>query len=355
MIKPKPDDRRDLLRTAHQWRERMARPKISDKDRDAFEKWRAADPLNGQMYDHAVTFFHALGTLTQEDLAPDVTGKTARERWLSAKADIADLFKRRSLGLAVAATSLASIIATLVLITVFGNADQSRNLPRVAMYESANGEIKELKLSDGSTVTLGAASSLQTSFTKSKREAILLSGQALFSIAKDPSRMFTVTAGDLTAKVLGTVFDIKRSVDIVRVGVREGSVEISFPMVVNEQPLSMRTKQRVTSGQQVTATQKDGLKSIKKVDPSLIAAWRADKLTYNGASLIELLEDASRYSSQRIVIDGDRAAMSDYKVQGSFKATDIDGMLSALPILYPVEIDRSEPGRVQVRAIDKHP
>lgn len=340
----------DVLRTAHEWRERMARTNISAAEQRKFDAWRTADVRHGEMYDHAVSFYKALGTLEVHDLDKDVTRKSFWEVWTLLWDRCGRALRGRSTWFTAALGGIIAMSAAIIFfMTSWQKPQPLSTSPVIAIYETEIGETKEYQLSDGSTITLSAASAVETSFSKSKRTASLASGQALFRIAPDPGRPFVVVAGDLNATVLGTVFDVKRSGDLVHVAVSEGKVEVSYPLVVNQQPMSMRTRRKISVGEQVTAIATDGLQPTRKVNPATIASWRAETLYYDGASLSELLDDANRYSGRRVIIDANADKLSQFRVQGAFKTSDIDGMLSALPDLYPIRVDRSDPNVIRIR------
>ncbi len=88
---------------------------------------------------------------------------------------------------------------------------------------------KLIKLEDGSAVKLESKSKISypEHFGKDNR-IIILSGEAVFDIAKDPSRPFIVYANEVATKVLGTRFHVKAydSMKDVVVSVQEGKVSV---------------------------------------------------------------------------------------------------------------------------------
>ena len=344
------EERKAILRTAHDWRYRMDQQDIAEAERSAFESWLAADPRHAELYDRAVTFYQAMGTLEGGELGDQVLSKTPFERWFLFKTRMAELFRPRFAKVAATAGTVASIaLAALVFLSIRSGPESLSQPPLLASYETTIGATLEVTLSDGTVVTLGAASAVETSFSDTERTAVLIAGSALFDVESDATRPFTVKAGELNARVLGTVFDVTRSADLVRVSVAEGNVEVSYPYVIDEAPPSMRMRREVAAGEQVAARKSEGLRATRPINIAAVGAWRDEKLYYNGARLAELVADANRYSEARVVIEGDVETVSNYLVQGSFNATDIDGMLSILSDIYPVEIDRSEAGVIRIR------
>ena len=344
------EERKEILRAAHDWRYRMDQQDVLEAERSAFERWLLADPRHTELYDRAVTFYQAMGTLEGDELGDQVLRKTPFERWFLIKARAAELFQPQSFKVTAAMGAVTSVVLTaFIFLSVRSGSEHLGAQPVLARYETTIGETREVTLGDGTVVTLGAASAVETSFSDAKRTATLIAGSALFDVENDAKRPFTVQAGALNTRVLGTVFDVTRSADLVRVSVAEGNVEVSYPRLVNEELSSLRTHLEIAAGEQVAARESDGLGATRPINIAAVGAWREGKLYYNGSRLAELVADANRYSKTRVVIDGDVETVSNYLVQGSFNADDIDGMLSILSDIYPVEINRSEEGVIRIR------
>lgn len=88
-----------------------------------------------------------------------------------------------------------------------------------------------LELPDGSTVTPadGASRVAVREATVDHVALSLESGGARFDVVPNPSRPFEVAAGDVFVSVLGTVFDVSREEDRVRVSVTRGRVRVRWP------------------------------------------------------------------------------------------------------------------------------
>ncbi len=102
---------------------------------------------------------------------------------------------------------------------------------RTAAYKTvkAVAEVRELSLPDGSSVTLNTGSELRypVSFGNASRE-LELKGEAFFDVEKNPEKPFSVKAGGIRVKVLGTSFNVEAAAGekIVKVIVAEGKVGI---------------------------------------------------------------------------------------------------------------------------------
>ena len=122
-------------------------------------------------------------------------------------------------------------------------------------------EVREIHLSDGSEVTLGARSSLEVAFRLHERRVALTSGLAFFSVSKNPSRPFIVLVGDKEVRVVGTKFEVRRDPAGMRVSVVEGTVEVMqvperASETSREAPRTVRLAAKVT--QPASATIPDG-------------------------------------------------------------------------------------------------
>jgi transmembrane sensor len=88
-----------------------------------------------------------------------------------------------------------------------------------------------LRVADGSSVVLdGASTVLRTAVeTSNDVELELEAGGARFDVAKRPSRLFRVRAGDVTVQVIGTRFHVARQSAQTRVSVDRGRVLVTWP------------------------------------------------------------------------------------------------------------------------------
>lgn len=342
---------REIVRAAHRWRLLMSNPNASPADQQAFQAWLAADPRHADMYDRAITFNQALGAVSLEDLDKSNLRLSFRERILERYHRVASQFARTSVRLVTGSVAAMALITVVFLNwSVQQQGSPIEEVLYAEAFETGIGGSRVLSLDDGTTVTLGAASAVEIEYTPAARKASLISGAAYFNVTSDPTRPFEVNAGDLTASVLGTAFDVKRLARDIRVAVAEGEVEVSFPFILDSKPTQMTKRRSLKPGQQIAANTEDGLRSIQSIPISVIGSWRDDQLYYDGAPLAELVADANRYSAKKVLIVGDVEAIGRLRIRGGFSAKDIDGMLSTLADIHPLQIDRADPEVIRIRA-----
>jgi transmembrane sensor len=117
---------------------------------------------------------------------------------------------------------LATAAALLLTIAVWAWHAHS-----VTHLATAAGEVRRVPLVDGSLITLGNQTRIAIAYEPSTRRIRLESGEALFEVAKDPSRPFVVEGGDVRIRAVGTAFLVDRRPDgAVEVTVTKGIVDV---------------------------------------------------------------------------------------------------------------------------------
>lgn len=345
-------DLEDIVRTAHEWRVLIDGPDATEFDHWAFKVWLAADPRHEEMYGRAETLWSALGEVPATDFDSRLRAPSIAERWTHLTGAIAASFARPSIRFATSGAAFAALALGVFAVTTRSHPETVTIAETIVneSYATELGETRSIKLTDGTSVTLGAASEITTAFSGTTRQAELISGVAFFDIANDPNRPFLVDAADMTVTVTGTAFDVRRTGDAVRVLVAEGDVEVSYPFIIDDKATSLISRRDITAGQQVAASRDDGMQSVRSISLTTVGAWRDDRLIYDGDPLADLVADANRYSARRVVIEGDVEQISRLRIRGAFSGRDIDGMLSTLALIHPVDIDRSEPDTIRIRA-----
>ena len=294
---------------AARWVARIDRGPLAQDEMRNLEDWLAADVRHRGAFAKANTVIaHADRT---QALAPAYAATAAQRR--------AGLSRRRLfLG---GATIAASVGAAVFL-------DKSA-LVRPVLLRTAKGEIRHLPLSDGSSVTLNTNSVLRVSYSTGQRDVDLVSGEALFDVAKDRERPFVVRAGDTRVRAVGTSFSVRLdSAGAVRVLVSEGVVEVlrggrSRPVRAAANVLATVTPAPSDSGALTVATQ-----TVAPHDLARGLAWRDGMLSFDGETLADAAAEFDRYSATRVVIDDSDLAQQ--TVTGLFSASDPRGFAKAV-------------------------
>jgi transmembrane sensor len=167
---------------------------------------------------------------------------------------------------------------------------------------TVKGELRQMPLPDGSSVTLNTATAIQTRFDARLRTVELVRGEALFDVAKDPQRPFQVQAGELTIKAIGTSFTVRRMPgQAVQVAVREGVVDILHPSAAR--PLRAVHNQVVTLSAESGAARRVLVKrSVTALQVERTLLWREGLVAFEGSTLAQAAMEFERYSDVRVIV-----------------------------------------------------
>lgn len=183
---------------------------------------------------------------------------------------------------------------------------------RHSIVESPDGQPMTLALADGSEIALAGGSRIVLD-RRNPRFAKLEEGRALFTVVHDRHRPFEVRIGDMVVTDLGTVFDVTRLDQGVRVEVAEGLVRVA------------RGANRVDlePGEGVMVAP-DGF-HLRSTPPASVAGWRSSRLTYHDETLSVVVQDLARVQGRRIAVSPD---VEDRRFTGSLSA---DGAVAQSP------------------------
>lgn len=231
----------------------------------------------------------------------------------------------RQVRYAIAATLLLAIGASLL----------GWNYLTRGVYNTATGEQRSIALEDGTTIDLNSRSKLRVRYDDHRRIVELKEGQALFKVAKDPNRPFTVQSNGTEVRAVGTQFDVYRKTTGTIVTVLEGEVAVTNIQKVPGTPitgvsgLSHVHEVSVSAGQQLTvptlaaaeactraqcpseadiqlpdasanpATSTD----IKPVDTTAAIAWTRRQLVFQATPLSEVVDEFNRHNKRPMKIE----------------------------------------------------
>ncbi len=277
----------------------------AEAEAQAFARWRAESPKHEAAAREAEALWHGLGGAGA--VALDTARKTSREK-----------ITRRALigGGAFAALGLGALAAGAI---------RDRLAADVA---TGVNEVRATDLPDGSRVLLNASTALALDFSAAERGVRLLSGQALFNVARDPDRPFIVTAADGRTRALGTAFDVDMQPDGVVVTVVEGGVTVA----VREGSVTLRADQSLRYDALGRAI------GPRTVNADSITAWRRGKLIFDRRPLVEVVAELQRHTHARIIIASGR--LKGLEVTGVFELADPGSVLETIEQTLPVRVVR---------------
>jgi transmembrane sensor len=252
--------------------------------------WLATDVRHGKAMEEAEALFGALKTIASATpkIAATRRGRARRMRFAAA-----------------AAVVLAAGTAVITQLT------QHDVLTRV-------GETRLVTLADGTEVTLGPDTAIDVDLRPHERRITLVKGEALFHVCHDAARPFLVDAGAGHTRVLGTVFDVERTTDGVRVGVLEGRVAVG----------DSRGEALQLVADEAAAIDATGVHALARNEAAAQVAWTKGQWVFYRRPLADVVARIGRSRHGVILLRG--RALQAPPVSGAFDAHAPDAALDSL-------------------------
>ena len=170
-------------------------------------------------------------------------------------------------------------------------------------------------------------------------------GEAYFDVHHENNRPFTVETSGANVRVLGTAFDVKATSSLVRVVVTRGVVEVVEPARAQTLFLA-RARHRLEAGQEVVVTREPAAPITATPVSMPAASWRDGFLTYDSATLGEVIADANRYAAHPIRFSD--PALAQLRVTASYPTDRLDQLLASLDQGLPIQISHDANGDVVI-------
>ena len=309
------------------WFERM-RGADAERYRAEFERWRRSDPEHANAYIRYEDHWALAGALRNTEMG-HARQLTPKQRW----------------SFALPSPRYAFAGAALIILLVVGSLfalNGASQPPQIALagppLSTPVGQIRQKHLDDGSTVTLDTDSLVEVAFSRSVRIVRLVRGRARFEVAHDAARPFIVEVAGRTVTARGTIFDVSLIGNGMKVSLLRGAIDVGSGTA--SQPISGPVA-RLKVGESFRAV---AGKETPLVQPTLHGEeqWVAGMLTFDGASLSEVLDQTNRYSKIKIRI-GD-PALENLRVTGAFHPLPVDELAAALAAAFSLRVEHASNG-----------
>ncbi|MEN0002760.1 MAG: FecR domain-containing protein [Bacteroidota bacterium] len=202
--------------------------------------------------------------------------------------------------------------------------------PQLVSYDTPFGETQEIKLTDGTTITLNANSNLKhaTTLNYNGQREIWLSGEAYFEVAHRPKEPFIVhtTNGDI--QVLGTSFNVIQRPNDFELTLVEGKVQLELP---DASSISM------LPGEQISILDKK--LSKVKVNTDGIAAWRNNQMNFRNVTIARVIAQIEHDFGWTIQVNN--KALLDLKVNAQIPENNPALLFEALAAIYDLSIQQT--------------
>lgn len=306
------------LQQAAEWFAVLADPPVSDRQRQAWQQWLAARP------EHVAAWQRVEAISRQFARLPADTRRRAAAQALRSPAPS----RRQVLGL-FAVLGGAGLLAA---------AGQGRPLQAwLASERTGTGQIRDLRLADGSHLWLGSRTAVGVDYSASTRLLRLLQGEVLIDTAADPRPLLLDTRhGRLQA--LGTRFSVREGEGFTQLSVFAGAVRID--------PSPVRAAQVLQAGQQVRFSASD----ISASEPADLArqAWSRGVLLANDRRLGDFIAELADYVPGYLGCD---PRVADLRLVGAYPLADTGRILDALAGSLPIRVNRRLPWWVTIEPL----
>lgn len=207
-------------------------------------------------------------------------------------------------------------------------------------------------LDDGSVVELNKGAQASVSYSASARRVSLISGEAHFTVAKDTSRPFVVTAREAAVRAVGTAFSVQIGSDSVEVMVTEGRVrmEKAIGLLADEEvePESL-VESDLTIGQRVEISflEEAGVPVVETItgeEQDRRLAWKHPMLDFVATPLSEVLREFNRRNAIQLEIDG--AALMNLPITATVHTGQPEEFISILELTEGVIAHRKSSERI---------
>lgn len=189
--------------------------------------------------------------------------------------------------LAMAASVLIAVIATTWL-----------SLAGDPVISTASGSWEKQLLEDGSVVYAAPNTKLSFHFTDEMRGVTLVQGQALFEVAKEPSRPFIVSTDAGTVRAVGTAFSTTDLGDTVIVNVAEGKVAVTATAVRD----GVQPMVHAIANQQVVLSP-TGVSTPVEIDADHELMWIRNWYEYEGDRVGEIVAQLNVLNDAQVVVN----------------------------------------------------
>lgn len=314
-------DFHSLPETAEAWVARLASPRCSVKDREAFSRWLQEEPGRDAAFVEASRLHDAVLSLRNDALLR-ASSRQARERTARGR-------RQRQWLRVVAPTALAASLLLWLGVTLVPRMLAERPVARVERMLGAPDRIVPTALPDGTKVVMDAGSAMSLRFDDDHRVVTVERGRVEFVVAHT-GVPFEVHAGSHVIHDIGTTFQVSDIEGAVTIGLLEGAVSIDRASWSGTRALS--------PNQQIRFAADGSTDGVTPLDAESARGWTRGELVFRQHRLDELLTEMNRYSETKVRL-GDRS-LGAVEVSGSFHAGDQQALVRALEAGWSLRVER---------------
>lgn len=200
------------------------------------------------------------------------------------------------------------------------------------------GEKAQITFSDGTVVTVNAASTLRfPKVFRGSERVVHLDGEAYFEVAPNKEKPFIVYTGKAKIKVLGTKFNVHawNEDKVAEVGVREGKVAVNS---LNEKHKGDGILLR--RGEYTTVSDDRGVAAAQKVDVNKYMLWLNGGMYFDNEPFADVVRKLERRFDIRITV-ADKQLL-EVPFTGTFRQARLKEVLNVVSASMGIEYSRQD-------------
>lgn len=194
-------------------------------------------------------------------------------------------------------------------------------------YATARGELRDVRLPDGSVITLDGDSAVSGRFTADRRALTLQHGRALFAVAPNHARPFLVAAGRREVVAVGTRFDVDLAAGTLTVTVLEGRVTVASKGDASR-AVALGAGQRIVD--------RGDQRLLQSAPADDAEAWRSGVVAFDGQTVAEAITVMNRYGGRPVLTHDPE--IERLLVSGQFRAGEGDRFAASLSDLHGLDV-----------------
>ena len=320
-----PTDDEAIRREATSWIAKLDSSELDDKEQQALNEWVARSPQHKATLVRLSKVWDRMSDAGEK--LRDESPYVAREPHNTQKVGFYvthNVYK-------VAATFVLFLLIPMFM--YFSGQDFKGGNANV--YTTAIGEQQTISLRDGSEIVLNTDSQVNVDFSGNERLLRLVKGEAIFDVAPNKSRPFTVQTASGDVQALGTSFSVRVEQNVVNVVVSHGTVRVRVNEAADQQSSAEQGIENVaevivTKGDKVVFDKQRVESVIRQTDDELDRSlyWRKGFLAFDDEPLSEVVKEVARYTNLDIEIGDDE--LKNLRVGGYYPIDNLETVFTSL-------------------------
>ena len=350
----------EITEAAAEWFNVLRLEPVAEEKRDAFVTWLLRSPTHVEEFLHVMAMHeHFFSELKKKPQWLDEVLSDAKDNVvaLSEVKDIAEVTEKESTSTTRVWLKVAAAFAGVaILLNIFVKQEPVEHISN-EIISTTIGEQRSVLLDDGSVVDLNTDTQIRIALSDSARYIKLIKGEAIFHVAKDPTRPFRVDADSVMVEAVSTAFNVYRQQDELVVTVVEGMVVVSRKEIENfiedenerqndvdslgaagvNQSKKLDKVMQLSEGDQVTINQDGNIHEEKAVNLDQVTAWTERRLIFDNETLENIVREFNRYNRSSLSIHD--PALAKLRISGVFSANDPEEFLNLVHNLAGTDVE----------------